>query len=291
MGLFQHERTTDRCAIVGTAQTWRDTPWDDAGLTILTLNDAFALGFPRIDVQFELHPLDSFVFRNPKEPTKLTPADLPPGRYMRPDGYLDWLQKQSHAIPVLLNPNQTLPTGWPRAELFPAKEVCDAYRDILQIDPTWKKPYIASGPSWMMLYALHQGYTEIQIYGIHLATEREYLEQRANFESLIAYAIGKGVKIVLPPGTPICKTTSVYCLEPRMSQSEDGIRWKLGEASARRDSILAGLSRSPWWQPRHGLREDLIHAEVDREDLKQQLSRCMFRGHIARPEWQTAMRG
>lgn len=290
MHTYKHQRTKDRCAIVGTAQTWRETPWDDPGMDILTLNDAYCMGLTRIDVQFELHPLNSFVFRPLKGGTaRLTPNDLPPGKYMRPEGYLQWLQKQSQSIPVLLQ--DAPPADWPRAEQFPREHICETFRDVLYVDPTWPTAYVSSGPSWMLLYALDQGYSEIHIYGIHLATEKEYRDQQANFECLIGYAIAKGVKVVLPPGTPICKSTTEYCYHPRLNQAEDGIRWKMQKVDEERQSLVTRLLAKPWYRSRTDMRERLIHLDAKRSDLKQSLSRQMFVSQTRRTEWQVAMRG
>jgi hypothetical protein len=287
--LFQHTRQHDKCAIVGTAHTWRDTPWDDPGLAIMELNDAAcSLKFPRVDVHFEMHPLSGFVYWQPGGP-RMSPDSLPPGRYLRPVGYLDWLKTQSQTIPVLLH--DAPPEDWTNAEQYPLQAICERYRDILQIDPTWGKPYAASGPAWMMLYALAQGYTEIHIYGIHLATEREYQDQRPNFECLIGYAIAQGVKIVLPRGTPICKATSVYCYEPRVNQAEDGSRWRLERAETKRAQIAQEIMDRSWYESSRALRNDLVHWTAKQSDLKQQLGRVVFAGQIQRPEWRDAVRG
>ncbi len=67
-----------RCAIVGTAESWKDTPWDDPSLEIWSLNDAYSLnGFQRADRWFELHPTDKFYFR-PKQQRAVYAELVPP---------------------------------------------------------------------------------------------------------------------------------------------------------------------------------------------------------------------
>ena len=275
-----------RVAIIGTAQTWREMPWDDPTLEAWTLNDAFSLGFPRIDRQFEQHPLDSFVFRSRQQP-RITPDQLPPGRYLRPDGYLAWLQKQSQSIPVMLH--DTPPDGWPRAERYPIERIQERFAPILQITPEWPTPYACSGPIWMLLYALDQGYTEIHFYGIHLATDKEYRDQRPNLELAIGYAIGQGVNVVIPVGSPLCKDTHVYCYEPRQNQAHDGLRWTLSEMDRERTQLTAAIAKRPWFQ--RAARARLHALEVRREDVGQQLGRAKYAAQLQRPEFHAALRG
>ncbi len=280
-----------RCAIVGTARTWKETPFDDPSLSIWTLNDAFSLGFPRIDMQFEQHPLGSFVFRDPKNRTPVTPDQLPPGRYLRPAGYVEWLRQQSQTIPVLLQEEPSGPGWGPHAKRYPLEHICEKYREFLQVDPEWDKPYASSGPLWMLLYALDQGYDEIGVYGIHLATEREYIDQRPNFEAALSYAIGKGVKVTLPPGVPIMKSTEVYCYEPRLVQAQDSVRFRLSKIDTKRGRIKEKLMSRPWWRPTGTWRERLIQLDAERSDLVQQLNRLQFEAALQRPEYQVQLRG
>jgi hypothetical protein len=267
----------DRIAIIGTAETWRETPWHDKTLKLMGLNDAWCLDWPRFpDVWFEQHPLG--------QPNTLTPEDLPPGRHLRPEGHIAWLQKASERIPVFLqNPP---PRGWPpKAQRYPIEHMSEKFRDILRVDPTWQKDYAMSGITWMLLWALDMGVKELHIYGIHLATEREYMDQRPNFELIIGWAIAKGVKIVLPPTAPILKGREVYCYEPRMSQAMDQERFRLGRINDERTRLVKKLASRGWWQPTYADRESLFQLEVDKMDCDQKLLRLWVADQSRSPEW------
>ena len=44
-----------KLAIVGTAETWRDAPYDDLSWKIYSLNDAYRLGLKRADMWADIH--------------------------------------------------------------------------------------------------------------------------------------------------------------------------------------------------------------------------------------------
>src|SRR5262245_14399011 len=91
----------NRAVIVGTAETWKRAPWNDPSAYIVSLNDAYALGLPRVDEWVELHPLDHMYFRDPRH--KVVTADqIPEGFYVRPKGHLNTLQEMAKTIPVWL---------------------------------------------------------------------------------------------------------------------------------------------------------------------------------------------
>ena len=207
-----------RVCIVGTAPSWRDTPWADVGLEVWSLNDAMMLGLPRASRWFEIHPLDKMVFR-PKTQKFVKAEDIPPGHYMRPEGHIEWLREQAKTIPVYLQ--QVPPEGWPgHAQRFPIERVTEAFG----------ADYWASGPSYMLALALLEGYTEIWITGIHLSTEAEYREQRPQWEFLLGRALGRNVthsripgfrvydgaiRLVLPDACPILTHGWKYGYEPK----------------------------------------------------------------------------
>lgn len=170
-----------RCAIVGTAPTWTRTPFTDPGLRIATLNDAYSLGLPRIDEHYELHPFDRMWFR-PKDKTVFRKQEIPEGVYIRPEGHLEWLQRQAATIPVWLK--DAPPTDWPaNAQRFPVEALEAKYGT-----------YWASGPAYMLMHLYDRGYRDISIYGIHLATAAEYREQRGNLEFLCGRILGAEVR-------------------------------------------------------------------------------------------------
>lgn len=191
-----------RIAIVGTAESWKRCPWDDPTLEIWGLNDAYTLGFTRVDRWFDLHPLDRFYFR-PLNQRVVYAHDVPYGCYVRPQGHLEKLQEMARTIPVYLQ--QTPPPGWPpNARRLPVEQLRAAFGE-----------YWASGPSYEVALAILEGATEIQIWGIHLSTEAEYREQRPNFEYLLGIARGRGITIVMADESPVLKHGWQYGFQPK----------------------------------------------------------------------------
>ena len=195
-----------RCAIVGTAQTFKLAPWKDLACDILTLNDGYALGWrmglpelPRHTIHFDLHPFNQMYF-TPKGQKVVNTAAVPIGAYLRPEGHLQWLASRPH--PVYLH---QAPPDWPHARTFPRAE----------IEAFFGTNYFTSTPAWMLAWALKEGYTTIEVYGIHLATEWEYVSQRPNFEWWLRCAMDRGVKLVLPVKCPLLKSKHVYAYEPK----------------------------------------------------------------------------
>ena len=185
-----------RVCIMGTAPTWKTIPWEDPTLEIWGLNDAHLLNLPRVDRWFDIHPLDKMYFRHPEK--KVHTHDVPAGYFLRPQGHLEWLRKQT--IPVYVQDAAQL--GSPSARTFPKAEIERKFG-----------PNFASTPAWMIGLALLEGVTELHIYGIHLATEWEYLKQKPNMTFLLGVAMGLGVKVVLPKGCPLLQERHQYAYE------------------------------------------------------------------------------
>ncbi len=219
-----------RCAIVGTANSWKDTPWGDQGLEVWTLNDAYTLGFPRIDRVFEQHPLNKLHYRA-KHDRVVYAEDVPHGYYVRPEGHLEWLQHAAKSIPVYLQ--QQPPTDWPpNAQRFPIEQAEAEFG-----------PYWASGPSYMVALAIMEGYSEIQVYGIHLATEQEYRDQRSNFEHMLGIARGRGIKVVMAESSPVLKHGWRYGYEPKPAPHPAKVQ--LMKARHQKSELIQALAAMP----------------------------------------------
>jgi hypothetical protein len=245
----------ERLAIVGTAQSWNKTPWTDSGLYITSLNDAYRMkGFVRADAWYDLHPLDKFHY---PEGTQIYAHQIPAGHYCRPKGHLEWLASQT--VPVWLHPDYATQhpaaASWPHARAFP-KAAVEAHVGR----------YVTSSPAWMIGQALLDGVKELHIYGIHLATEHEYIEQRPNFEMLCGALLGRGKRtvtvkdglrryetqdgiLVLPEATPVCTSNFQYAFETRPRAHDDPIKWELHKIEVKRQRLLDGLKRKARWSP------------------------------------------
>jgi hypothetical protein len=204
-----------RICILGTAESWKHAPFNDPTIEIWALNDAYCLNIPRADRWFEIHPLDKMYFR-PKGRKLVMEKDIPPGWFVRPEGHIEWLKKFAQTNPVYLQAEPD--ASWPvNAKRFPIEQVEETFGG-----------YWASGPAYMVALAILEGVTEIQVYGIHLATEQEYRLQRANFEHFLGIARGRGINVIMAPTSPVLTHPWRYAYDdkPAAQANPYAAEWK-----------------------------------------------------------------
>jgi hypothetical protein len=264
-----------RVAVVGTAPSWAQTPWDDPSLEIWSLNDAYMCrdaqgkGLRRADRWYEQHPIDKLWFR-PHDQKVIYAHEIPEGHYVRPAGHLNWLKDQAKTIPVYLQ--ETPPADWPaNARRFPIEEA-DRRFGI----------YWASGPSYMVAHAIMEGYREIHVYGIHLSTEAEYREQRPNFEHLLGIARGLGITVKMAQESPVLKHGWKYGYEPRprvaVPPTVQAARKELKGVREERAKLVQALVAWPRWKTKAPAVERLTWLEILESDLASQISRWHAKG-------------
>lgn len=246
----------ERAAIVGTAETWHQTPWNDPSLRIICLNDAWVMKPPRADEWYDLHPFDHFWTPDPK-----VKMEIPDGMYARPVGHVDRLKEMAVSIPVWM---QTVPEGWsPNAHPFPFDALREKYGD-----------YFASTPAWQALHLYERGCRELHVYGVHLQSQQEYVEQRPNFEMILGWLMGKGVKVVLPQGCPLLKHPWLYALQPRPQPKDKAQQIALAKLKQERESLTRNIVAAKWYDTRRDeWRKALRTIDAQIADVKQQLFR------------------
>lgn len=266
---------SSRAIIVGTAPSWKRTPWDDPSARIVSLNDAYSLGIPRADEWYELHPFAEMWFR-PKHKKVFKQDEIPEGVYIRPEGHLEWLQEQAKTIPVWLQHDP--PEGWPiNAKRFPVEEMRDKYGH-----------YWASGPSYIAMHLYDRGVREFEVYGIHLATEAEYIRQKPNFEAVLRGILGPRVKqyekdgkryyegenasLVLPQEAPILTHGWQYAYEKAPISPDAPARHRLMQLQQQYSSTVNALIGLPWWKvtERSQLQSALTRLRAEMRDAKMQ---------------------
>lgn len=270
-----------RAAIVGTAQSWQMTPFADPSMYIASLNDAYRMaGFVRADAWYDLHPLDKFY--HPPQGQLVYAHQVPAGHYCRPDTHKQWLAMQQ--IPVWLHPDYATQdpaaAAWPSARAFPRAEV-EAYFGR----------YFTSSPAWMLAHLILQGYREVHIYGIHLATEQEYRDQRPQMEFLAGRFLGRGQQtmtvkdglrhyetadahLVFPEASPVLQADWQYALEPKPHNTyKEQLKWEAHKYAIKRERAVAALKTAPWWQSKKQLQDDLWTFEAYQADVQDQLQR------------------
>src|SRR6185369_9655119 len=107
---------------------------------------------------------------------------------------------------------------------------------------------------------------ELHIYGIHLATEHEYVEQRPNFEMLCGALLGRGKRtmsvrdgmrryetsdgiLVLPEAAPVLQSNFQYAFQTRPAAYTETVKWDLHKLDIKRQRIIEALKRKPIWSP------------------------------------------
>ncbi len=194
MDLPQKPNADRTFVILGTAPTWKLAPWDNPDAVIAGLNDAYLLGLPRFDVWYDIHPFNRFFFRGAK---KIDASQVPAGTFVRPEGHIQWLAKQ--ACPVFLHqPDPRVPHG----QVFPRAEIEAQFG-------TW----FDSSPQWMLAHAILQGFKRVEIYGIHLASQEEYVKQKPAMCWMIGVAQGLGVQVHVPKESPLMQGSHKYAYE------------------------------------------------------------------------------
>jgi hypothetical protein len=273
-----------RAVIVGTAQSWRKAPWDDHRVTIATLNDAYALGMPRIDEHYELHPLEKMWFAPPGK-HKIEAREIPPGSFVRPAGHLEWLKTQAAQIPVWLQKEP--PADWP---------VNAARLPIEQIESEFGE-YWASGPVYEIAHFYLRGYREFEIYGIHLSTEHEYREQRPNFEFFLGRLLGPkvtesldqprglriyegAIRLVLPVETPILKHGWKYAYETKPVAPLNPYAEELARTQQQKRTLEKAMIRCPNGFDKTAMLAEYEDLEIVEIDCMQMIQRSRGMGTL-----------
>lgn len=265
-----------RVAIIGTAPSWNQCPWGDQTLEKWGLNDAYLIGVPAASRWFDLHPFHQMYFQ-PRDRRTVNAAHIPVGVYLRPEGHLDWLKTRQFPV-YLAEPHPDFPT----ARVFPKAEILQFWR------PYWplrlsRRGVIAEGPdyevstpSWMLMQAIAEGYQEIHVYGIHLATEWEYIQQRPNFEFLLGIAAGRGIKIVLPESAPICKASYQYAFAPKADLPQQEAQRSIGLIKQEGAGLHQRLAHLSWYarDERADILARLKQLDIDLADAKGTLQRA-----------------
>lgn len=163
-----------KIALCGNASTLAEAPLHDETWEIWAhASSRMHLRDSRVDRFFDLHPRSFWG----------------PGKKWDPE-YVEWLTRQP--VPIYM---QRRHADVPASVKYPKDRVMAEFGR-----------YFTSQAAWMIALALTEGVTHLGLYGIHYATDSEYVTQRAGCEYWLGVAFGRGVQIVIPHGNPILKT-------------------------------------------------------------------------------------
>lgn len=161
--------------ILGTAETMHEAPFDDPTWEMWAV--ATAIGSPglkRLDRVMELHGRDSWGQRI----AEINAAKIPV-----------WMWQHYDEIPL--------------SEPFPVHDITAKFRS-----------YFTNSISFLIAKAIMDGYTDIALFGVHMATNTEYSHQRPSCEYFLGYAEAKGINLWIPDGADLLKAARLYGFEP-----------------------------------------------------------------------------
>lgn len=183
-----------KLAIVGTADSKTDAPYDDLSWDIWTLG-ANRGGIPRFNKFFELHSKEQL------DLAKIEPA------------HHDFIRSIAKDAIVFDS------VEYPDATKYPKDEIRKKFGS-----------YFTSSIAWMLGMAiLQEDLKELSIYGVHMAGDGEYANQRACAEGYIRYLEARDVKVFIHPssdlfsGSEYCDT-NLWRVQERMKSQEIAAR-------------------------------------------------------------------
>lgn len=153
---------------------------------IWTLNHAFAMDWaiPRFDRLFELHKRRWFLRDDLASLAR----------------YKEWLSAP-HPFPIYM---QDVDPDFPSSVKYPFDAVCaDIFGRLLRGGE--RNLYFTSSFSYMLGLAVYERVGRVEIYGVEMGTDTEYRYQKPSAELMIGVALGRGIEVVLQPGSELCK--------------------------------------------------------------------------------------
>ena len=132
----------------------------------------------------------------------------------------------------------------PKSEAFPREAIKKKYH----IDAMGENLFVTTTMVYMVLLAIEEGYTDISLYGVHMAHESEYAYQRSSMSWVLGIIHGwildgKDYKIYLPEESQILRAEYEYGYdEPTKAMQylagrEDGMAKGIQEAQAQIDGL------------------------------------------------------
>lgn len=206
-----------KVAIVGFCETSREfTPYEDPDFEIWGLNrgSLFMPITPQVTRWFEMHGEHIVSWQN-----------------RRPGKHVEWLN--NFPGPVYMHQQYE----WCKTSVeYPLQLMADYFgKDLLRVGHMTKttkesssgggpielmesagpndltdatgEPYLSSSIAYELALAIYEGFEEIHLYGVDLVTDAEYAWQKPGVEYLLGFALGKGIRVVLPANCPLLRGT------------------------------------------------------------------------------------
>jgi hypothetical protein len=219
-------------AIIGFAATKDDAPLADLDIECWGINELYNWMQPKLDVVkrpwdrwFELHDMQTITDSNEDR------------------AHLKWLQAQPEGKPIYM---QQARPDMPASVRYPIERMCAVFGR-----------YFTSSIGYMLALAIAEGrddtlkvvdpeavYGWIGVYGIDLAADSEYADQRPNAEYLVGLARGLGITVVIPEKAALLKADRLYGYEPGLGDGPVGEaydRKRLADLTKQRTDALAAV--------------------------------------------------
>jgi hypothetical protein len=201
-----------KVSIVGFAGSWQLAPFNDPTWEIWGLNELYLM-IPRWTRWFEIHSRKVY-----EEDKKRTSDHI--------------LALRAMTCPVYMHQHYD---DIPASVSYPLPVVAEVFAN-----PAGGKPYLTNSISYMIALAILEGFSEISVYGVDMATDSEYSIQRPSCEYFLGFAHGRGCKLTLPPDCELLKTDFLYGYETpeierwnaRMLAREADLNQKLAQIDA-----------------------------------------------------------
>ena len=239
-----------KVAILGTVPHKMQAPFKDEDFEIWAIAHA-CLGdpLPKVDRIFEVHPWDEVIKWKSDLAWKLHPN-----------------------IPVYLREARKDVKG---SLAFPFEELAKKYN----IFDDRKEVLFTNSISEMIVLAIDEGFEEIHVYGVDMAQDDEYRDQRPSCEYFIGLARGAGIKVYVPEKSDLLHTNWLYPFE-----DDAPFKIKLRE----RDQWLGQQSGMLWNQEQStrdqrmqmiGARDNMKYIEMAWSVCRQEMSVKMKKEH------------
>jgi hypothetical protein len=222
---------TKKIAIIGKAPSSKDlAPYADESWEIWGLADLYT-SIPRWSRWFELHEINS--------------------RIHRWGEYWEFI-KTDHGKPVYLRePHPDVPHG----VVYPKAEIVDRFCPVKSVgkdvDATSVLPYFTNQVSWMIALAMHEGATDIGLWGVDMAqhgdgVQSEYAYQRPSCEFFLGLAAGRGIRCYVHECSDLLKARRLYGFDSDTNAMR--LKWKarhnelnkeLQELNVRLEQVIA----------------------------------------------------
>lgn len=198
-----------RVALVGFAETWRDAPYDDPGVTIISLNEMWKY-IPRWDEWMEIHDEESIGLT-----TRVGPGQV----LEEVRAHRKWLE-QAHDGKVIWMQERFCDGRFPAARPYPIDDIQRRFGS----GGNWR--YLTSTVAFMIALQVAIGRDDagrvvdedvavewLGLYGIELIGAKEYEHQRPCVEYFLGLARGLGIEVYVPEASALLKSDHIYGYE------------------------------------------------------------------------------